>query len=344
MIGLAEYIWLDGSRSRQLLRSKTRYFEVPSQDWHVFDFPQWTFDGSMTNQADPADSDCTLDPVRVVLNPLGQTHDMIVLNEVQGPDGKEHPSNARAALRRALKGQVTDAVSWFGFEQQYRLVYPRQASQKLLASGQDNADFAMGYTTGLADTLAAEIAEEHARACVRAGLLFHGFNAGGSDHCWAFRIGVRDMDADLARPLRVADDLWIARHLLDRIAMKHGMQLAPPDDGLAGGAQPLNLHTNFSTARSRSSGGLGELYRIIKRLARREDNDLVSLSSTTPFTAGGADRNASIRIPLKVQQAGCGYLQDRRPGAAACPYTIAALLVCGAIEQRGDERQRRQMI
>ena len=47
---------------------------------------------------------------------------------------------------------------------------------------------------------------------------------------------------------------------------------------------------------------------------------------------GVADRGASIRIPRSVANQGCGYFEDRRPGANADPYEVATALletVCG---------------
>jgi glutamine synthetase len=44
------------------------------------------------------------------------------------------------------------------------------------------------------------------------------------------------------------------------------------------------------------------------------------------------NRAASIRIPLHVDQAGKGYLEDRRPCANIDPYEVARVIVestCG---------------
>src|SRR5262249_30849211 len=51
------------------------------------------------------------------------------------------------------------------------------------------------------------------------------------------------------------------------------------------------------------------------------------------FRCGVANRGASIRIPHPVASKGYGYFEDRRPGANADPYVVAAALiatVCGA--------------
>ena len=56
-----EYIWLDGYRPTQSLRSKTKVVEDFSGK--LEDAPMWAFDGSSTEQAEGNDSDCLLKPV-----------------------------------------------------------------------------------------------------------------------------------------------------------------------------------------------------------------------------------------------------------------------------------------
>ena len=57
----AEYIWMDGHKPTQKLRSKTKILDQIVET--VDDLPLWGFDGSSTNQADGNDSDCMLKPV-----------------------------------------------------------------------------------------------------------------------------------------------------------------------------------------------------------------------------------------------------------------------------------------
>ena len=45
------------------------------------------------------------------------------------------------------------------------------------------------------------------------------------------------------------------------------------------------------------------------------------------FKSGVGNRGASIRIPASVSKKGCGYIEDRRPGANADPYTVAAKIL-----------------
>ena len=54
--------------------------------------------------------------------------------------------------------------------------------------------------------------------------------------------------------------------------------------------------------------------------------------SIDEFKFGESDRGASIRVPIKTAENGYGYLEDRRPGANADPYLVAAQILvslCG---------------
>lgn len=50
-------------------------------------------------------------------------------------------------------------------------------------------------------------------------------------------------------------------------------------------------------------------------------------SSIHDFSAGVANRGASIRIPRQVGEDGCGYLEDRRPSSNADPYSVTEIIV-----------------
>ena len=62
-----EYIWLDGYKPTQSLRSKT----LVETDFGgtLDDCPMWAFDGSSTEQATGDDSDCLLKPVAIFPDP-----------------------------------------------------------------------------------------------------------------------------------------------------------------------------------------------------------------------------------------------------------------------------------
>jgi hypothetical protein len=88
----AEYIWIDGTEPTPLLRSKTKILADGAEPGI------WGFDGSSTNQAPGHASDCVLNPVKIVPDPIRGGDDVLVLCEVLLTDMTPHPTNTRALL------------------------------------------------------------------------------------------------------------------------------------------------------------------------------------------------------------------------------------------------------
>ena len=118
----AEYIWMDGHEPTQKLRSKTKVFEGPVDG--LEDIPDWGFDGSSTMQAEGTDSDCMLEPVYYIADPIRGDDNILVMCEVMNADGTVHPSNTRAHLREVAEKHA-DQEAWFGIEQEYTLFQGR---------------------------------------------------------------------------------------------------------------------------------------------------------------------------------------------------------------------------
>ena len=74
-----EYVWLDGYQPEPNLRSKVKVIEIDETsgqfEWNKLDVshcPEWSFDGSSTQQAKGHFSDCVLKPVKLYPNPLNK--------------------------------------------------------------------------------------------------------------------------------------------------------------------------------------------------------------------------------------------------------------------------------
>ena len=90
-----EYIWLDGYKPTQSLRSKTR---IESDFGGTLEeCPMWSFDGSSTLQAEGGSSDCLLKPVSIFPDPE-RRNGYLVMTEVLNADGSAHVSNGRATI------------------------------------------------------------------------------------------------------------------------------------------------------------------------------------------------------------------------------------------------------
>lgn len=90
-----EYIWLDGYKPTQSLRSKTKI--EGDFSGKLEDCPMWSFDGSSTEQAPGGSSDCLLKPVFIVPDPQ-RKNGHLVMCEVLNADGTPHASNGRATI------------------------------------------------------------------------------------------------------------------------------------------------------------------------------------------------------------------------------------------------------
>ena len=82
-----EYIWLDGYKPTQSLRSKTKIVEDFSGK--LGDVPMWAFDGSSTQQAEGGSSDCLLKPVAIYPDPI-RRNGFLIMNEVLNANGSPH--------------------------------------------------------------------------------------------------------------------------------------------------------------------------------------------------------------------------------------------------------------
>ncbi len=331
---LAEYIWIDGQKPTAKLRSKTKI--VSSGVKSPKDLPDWSFDGSSTYQAEGKKSDLALKPVKVVPNPL-RSDGVLVLCEVNMPDGTPHESNTRAKLRAVADKHVA-LDPWFGLEQEYTLF---EGNRPL---GWPDHGFPApqgGYYCGVGsdEVFGRQLIEEHTDACIAAGIHIVGTNAEVMPAQWEFQVGA-------IGPVDVSDELWLARWLLYRIGedLKISATLHPkPVKGDWNGA---GCHTNFSTKAMREPGGMKVIEAAMEKLKARHEahiavygahnvERLTGLHETAPITTfrwGISDRGSSIRIPLQTQLDGYGYFEDRRPAANCDPYEVTRMLletVCG---------------
>merc|ERR1712157_146517 len=101
-----EYIWFDGLEGQKdiffnEMRSKTKVLQKPLPAGSTA-FPQWSFDGSSTGQAEGDDSDCILNPVYSCPDPIR---------------GNPHPTNTRDRLAKIIDKEITSEEPLYGFEQ-----------------------------------------------------------------------------------------------------------------------------------------------------------------------------------------------------------------------------------
>jgi len=323
-----EYIWLDGYRPTQSLRSKTR---VESNfSGKLADCPMWAFDGSSTEQADGSDSDCLLKPVACFPDP-GRRNSYLVMTEVLNADGTSHESNGRATIAD------DDDDFWFGFEQEYFLWDPETDLPPGFPPGGFPRPQGPYYcSVGAMNAYGREVVEEHLDLCLEAGINVEGINAEVAAGQWEFQVFAKGAK-------RAGDETWVARYILERTAEKHGYAVnwhpKPLGDTDWNGS---GMHANFSNGAMRSAGTEDVFVKICeqfgKSIARHiavygaeNDQRLTGKHETQSidtFNFGVSDRGASIRIPVATVEDGWkGRLEDRRPASNADPYKVAAAIV-----------------
>lgn len=333
---LAEYIWIDGGSPTARVRSKTR---VLSDDTGFGDFPEWSFDGSSTEQASGDRSDCVLKPVRVVNDPIRGDHHVLVLCEVMNVDGTAHPTNTRASLRLLLE-ENPNLETWAGFEQEYTLF---EGSKPLGFPSERRFPPAQGpYYCGVgADEVAGrDLVEEHLELSLKAGIPVTGINAEVMPGQWEFQVGGPNIDV-----LEASDYVWFARWLLYRVGESYGISATLDPKPVPGDWNGAGMHTNYSTASTRALGGLAVIERILNVMKGRIKEHLEAYGEGyeirltgkhetcryDEFRWGVSDRTASVRIPLQTDKEGKGYFEDRRPNANADPYRVSYELVCSTV-------------
>ena len=236
-----ECIWLDGYKPEPNLRSKIKIVDLP----HPFvleDVPDWSFDGSSTQQAEGNFSDCILKPVRVYHSfDIKEWPTSYILCEVYNPDGTPHPSNTRASIKN-------DEDFWFGFEQEY-FIRNSKTGQIL---GHDTNHMGQGKFycgVGSSQVSGREFVEHHLSLCLNAGIDITGINAEVALGQWEYQVFSKGT-------LQAGDDLWMSRYLLMKLAEMYEYTIdLHPKPLVYGDWNGSGLHTNFSTEKMRSEGG-----------------------------------------------------------------------------------------
>lgn len=323
-----EYIWLDGYKPEQQLRSKTKV--VSDFSGKLEDCPIWSFDGSSTEQAEGGKSDLLMKPIAIFNDPA-RKNAFLVMTEVMNADGTPHVSNARATI------EDDDSDFWFGFEQEYVLWnIDTHSPYGFPAPGYFPAPQGPYYcSVGGEYVVGREIVEEHLDLCIEAGVNIEGVNAEVMKGQWEYQTFAKGAKA-------AGDHLWVARYMLERIAEKHGIRINLEPKPVSGDWNGSGMHANFSNTTLRTCGSketfekICEAFRPVVRehievYGSNNDQRLTGkheTASISDFSYGVSDRGASIRIPIIAAENGFkGWLEDRRPASNADPYKVASRII-----------------
>ncbi len=322
-----EYIWLDGYKPTQSLRSKTRI--ASDFGGTLEECPVWSFDGSSTEQAEGGSSDCLLQPVALFPDPA-RKNGWLVMTEVLNPDGTPHESNGRATI------EDDDDDFWFGFEQEYVIMDPSTHRPVGFPSGGFPGPQGPYYcSVGAENAIAREMVEKHLDQCLEAGINVEGINAEVMMGQWEFQVFAKGAKS-------AGDETWVARYLLERVGEEYGLSIDWHCKPIKGDWNGSGMHANFSNTLLRTCGSQEVYEQVCKAFEPRikehisvygaeNDQRLTGLHETQSidkFSFGISDRGASIRIPVATVESGWkGWLEDRRPASNADPYKVAAVII-----------------
>jgi glutamine synthetase len=344
-----EYIWLDGYKT-QNLRSKTKVL-TKEKDSNV-ELPDWTFDGSSTEQASGEVTDCVLKPVYSTYCPFRGAPHKLVFCEVYDSDGETpHETNHRHKLVELVKelglhgSQVDNLndVPWFGWEQEYTLTKKKKPfakddiAEELPLGHEDTEPRPQGEyycAVGSDNVIGREIAERHMKLCLAAGLEVSGVNAEVMLGQWEYQIGP-------VTSVNGSDQLWISRYILHRVAENYGVKISFYPKPLKGDWNGSGCHVNFSTKEMREDGGIDVIREACEKLSDKhmehmgvygnDNEERMSgeheTSKYTEFSYGDSTRTTSIRVPAETINKGKGYFEDRRPASNCDPYQVSRIML-----------------
>ncbi|MCL4152749.1 UNVERIFIED_CONTAM: hypothetical protein GTU68_061193 [Idotea baltica] len=329
----ALYIWIDGTGEN--LRSKTKTIDFIPRT--AAELPVWNYDGSSTGQATNENSDVYLHPVALYRDPFTLGNNKIVLCETYQHDNKPTETNNRKLCAEVMK-KAQKHHPWFGMEQEYTLLDTDNHPYGWPKNGYPGPQGPYYCGVGASKVFGRDIVEAHYRACLYCGINISGTNAEVMPGQWEFQVGP-------CEGITMGDDLWVARYLLHRVAEDFNVNVTLDPKPMPGDWNGAGMHTNFSTISMREPNGIVEIEKAIKNLGKNhakhimaydpkkgKDNErrltgLHETSSIHDFSAGVANRGASIRIPRPVADEKKGYLEDRRPSSNADPYLVSEIIV-----------------
>ena len=176
-------MWIDGSG--ETMRSKVKVLESrPSQ---VEDLPQWNFDGSSCYQADGANSDVYMTPVKIYPCPFTRGDNILVLCETYNYQEKAMPTNNRKECLEIMKKAEHDKP-WFGIEQEYTLFDCDKHPFGWPKNGFPGPQGPYYCGVGAARVYGRDIETAHVKCCLYAGIKVSGTNAEVMPAQWEYQV------------------------------------------------------------------------------------------------------------------------------------------------------------
>ncbi|XP_038876259.1 glutamine synthetase cytosolic isozyme-like [Benincasa hispida] len=328
---IAEYIWVGGSGKD--VRSKARTISGPVTD--PSKLPKWNYDGSSTGQAPGQDSEVILYPQAIFRDPFRRGNNILVICDSYTPAGEPIPTNKRHAAAKIFSHpDVVAEEPWYGIEQEYTLLQKDVKWPIGWPIGGFPGPQGPYYCSAGADkSFGRDIVDAHYKACLYAGVNISGINGEVMPGQWEFQVGP-------SVGISAADELWVARYILERITEIAGVVLSFDPKPIQGDWNGAGAHTNYSTKSMRKEGGYEVIKKAIEKLGLRHKEHIAAYgegnerrltgrhetADINTFLWGVANRGASIRVGRDTEKSGKGYFEDRRPASNMDPYTVTSMI------------------
>lgn len=332
---IAEYVWLDNNNG---IRSKIRVLPMDTiKDGQI---PLWNFDGSVIGQETNSTSEMVIRPVQTFNHPFFD-NGIIVMCDVHmlldNGELKAHISNTRAKHNSMFENHSNQEPLYSLEQEYYILERGDNAPYGIVPNRRNVARYYCGNQYNLMP--GRRIAEAHLQACLQAGLAVSGIHAEVGPSQWEYVIGP-------VIGLEAADQLWVSRFLLYRIAEKSGVDISFHPKPLGEDLPGNGCHINFSTAGTRGDNGIEEIERILGNLKSTHDLYISHCGEDTTkrltgdhetsrsqtFSWNVAGRDSSIRIPKDTAINKQGYFEDRRPSGNMDPYVLCGYLFAAVVK------------
>jgi glutamine synthetase len=304
--------------------------QIENFDESIDSLPEWSFDGSSTNQAEGGSSDCILKPVRLYKDPMRE-NGYVVLCEVLNADHTPHETNRRATIA----DDDLAADFWFGFEQEYILMNDNGRPIGFPSGGYPEPQGPYYCAVGYHHVSGRDFIEEHMEVCLEAGVGIVGINSEVMLGQWEYQIFGENTK-------RACDDLIMSRYFLYRIAEAYEYIVNLDPKPIKGDWNGSGMHANWSTSQTRDVGGEEYISKLLEGFRPYHKEHLAEYGahneerltgghetgSYDTFSFGVSDRGASIRIPIfTIEHDWKGYIEDRRPASNADPYRVTSRIL-----------------
>ena len=327
-----EYVWIGGGKS---LRSKTKVYNKLITS--INQLTDWNYDGSSTGQATGKESEIILKPSALFKDPFREGDNKMVFCDTYYPDGRPLEDNFRHWAKEIFDSKL-DEEPWFGLEQEYFLMNPISGKPLGFPNNGEPKEQGQYYcSVGTGNAFGRNIAEEHLKCCVKAGIQISGINAEVAPGQWEFQIGP-------CVGISQGDHLWMARYLLHRVCENYNVVVNFEPKPVKGDWNGSGCHANYSTKKMREGhsdvNGIYFIDNAIEKLSKKHMEHMKvygennhermtgehETASYDKFTDDVANRGCSIRRGNETVKNKCGYFEDRRPSSNCDPYLVTGML------------------